>query len=66
MEIELEVFNIYGNNVCSVASGKFGEGVHKLHWDRRTSAGKRVSSGVFFFLLKVGGERRVGRGVYIK
>lgn len=48
----LEVYNIRGQEVKSLANGKMTEGLHTIVWDGTDSQNKSVGSGLYFYRLK--------------
>jgi hypothetical protein len=50
-EVRLELFDVSGRRVRTVASGVFGPGAHVAAWDGRDHQGHGVKSGVFFLRL---------------
>lgn len=52
--VTLEVFNITGQRVASLADRRFETGSHVVEWDGKNSAGSHVASGVYLYRLKAG------------
>ncbi len=52
----LEVFNILGQRVRSLAEGQYPQGVHTFVWDGTDGTGNAVSSGVYLYRLTEGGK----------
>jgi hypothetical protein len=50
--VRLEIFDLAGRTVRTVANGTFGAGPHAIEWDGRTTAGAPVPSGIYFARLK--------------
>jgi hypothetical protein len=50
----LEIFNVIGERVTTVASGAFPAGHHSVAWDGRTAGGTPAASGVYFYRLTAG------------
>ncbi len=50
VDIDLSVFDINGNRVATLASGKFKPGVYEFNWDITGSQGKAVS-GLYIYRL---------------
>lgn len=50
-EVRLELFDVRGRRVRTLASGRSLAGNHSVNWDGRDAAGIRVPSGVFFARL---------------
>jgi len=48
-EVVIDVFNITGQKVETIANGYFEAGVHRINWD-----GGRVASGVYFYRMTTG------------
>lgn len=49
--IKLEIFDISGRKVCTLADGIFDSGEHELKWDGRNDQGNTVASGVYIYRL---------------
>ncbi|WOK08453.1 kelch repeat-containing protein [Imperialibacter roseus] len=58
VDIDLSVFDMNGNKVATLASGKHRPGVYEFTWDIST-AQKRAVSGLFFYRLSFGDNSRV-------
>ena len=58
--VKLEIFDITGKRVRTLAEGKFGPGIHRFTWDGRDWSGRLVASGVYFSRL-LQGKRAVVR-----
>jgi len=54
--VKLEVFNLKGQRVNEIADNQFEKGYQKVIWNGKDSAGKSVSSGIYFYKLTVDGE----------
>jgi len=53
---QLNVYNIRGEMVRTLASGMLESGEHIVHWDGNDFSGQRVSSGTYFARLRIGSE----------
>lgn len=51
MDLTLEVFDVLGRNVSTIAQGYFESGVHTVQWHGRNNAGVSVPSGLYFCRL---------------
>lgn len=60
-EVKLEIFNIAGQLVTTVASGRFEAGLHSVTW----RAGQ-VSSGVYFYRLEAGSFTETRKMILLK
>jgi flagellar hook assembly protein FlgD len=50
----LEIFNIKGQKIKTLANGYFDKGEHILHWNGTDDGGSSVASGIYFYKLKDG------------
>ena len=53
-DVRLEVFDIGGRLVKSLARGRFGPGLHTLTWNGLGDRGTRLPSGVYLYRLAAG------------
>jgi hypothetical protein len=53
-DVRIEVFDIRGALIRSIAHGAFPAGVHSLRWDLRSGAGQIVPTGLYFIRLHGG------------
>lgn len=53
-QISLVVYNINGQEIQTLFSGKMKSGVHSISWNGKNSAGENVSSGIYLAVLKSG------------
>ena len=52
----VQIFDVGGRLVREVWNGLAAEGLNVVHWDGTDSAGRSVSSGVYFYRLQAGGK----------
>lgn len=64
--LQLDLFDVAGRRIARLAEGPVEPGPGTVVWDGRDSAGRRVSSGVYFVRLNVSGETRTGRLVRLR
>ncbi len=50
-EIKLEVYNVLGQKVKTIADTKLSAGVHEYQWDATDDANQSVASGIYFYRL---------------
>jgi len=62
-EIELTVFNIVGEIVKTLVSGRRAAGNHAEIWDGRNERDEPVASGVYFLLMRAGNFKAVQKMV---
>lgn len=58
-KVTLEILDLQGRRIASVAPGSLAAGEHQLFWNGRDDSGARASAGVFFARLHVD-DRTVG------
>ena len=64
--VTLEVFNILGKRVRTLAAGNLGAGVHQEVWDGKDQRGRTLGSGVYLMRLTVSGIPVTRRSVLIR
>jgi len=52
--VSLKIYNILGQEVKTLVSGKLAPGEYKILWDGRNDYGIRVSSGMYFYRIIAG------------
>jgi hypothetical protein len=59
-QVRLEVFDLFGRRVATLANGAYEPGRHSVWWDRRSTAGTKAAAGVYTLRFSVEGheERR--------
>ncbi len=65
-QAELAVYNITGQKVRTLLSGRLLAGEHGFVWDGRDGSGKKVSSGTYLVNLKSGDQQVSKRLVLVK
>jgi hypothetical protein len=55
--VRLEIFDLMGRRLRTLAQGQFQAGYHFAEWDRRDSAGNLVRPGVYLSRLIAGSFR---------
>ena len=55
-KVDLSIYNIKGQKVKSLVKESFESGNHSVIWDGNDDTDKSVSSGVYFYKLKVNGK----------
>jgi len=65
--VDLDVYDFTGRKVARLYSGPANSGQNRVVWDGRSSSGKVLASGVFFYRLKTGrGESVTQKMVLLK
>jgi hypothetical protein len=64
--VTLDVYDVAGRRVRSLADGDLAAGLHQRSWDGRDDAGRAVASGVYFYRLKAAGRSETRRMLLLK
>jgi len=64
--VSINVYNIKGQSVCVLADAVYDVGKHKVVWNGRDGAGHAVSSGVYFYQMRVEGYVETKKMVVVK
>ena len=54
--IKLSIYNIKGQKIKTLANEEFTKGDYSIIWDGNNQSGKSVSSGVYYYIMKVDGK----------
>jgi len=65
-DLTLDVYNIAGQHIKSLADGYFGSGEHTVTWDSRDDYGNEVATGVYFYRLRAGDIQKSHKMTLIK
>jgi len=52
--IDLEIFDQLGRKIATLYSGSSESGEHSIVWDGRSTSGKDLASGIFFYTIRTG------------
>ncbi len=55
-KVEMDIYNIKGQKVKRLVNDDYPRGNHKVQWQGVNETGRQVSSGVYFYRLKVNGK----------
>jgi hypothetical protein len=55
-DVKLEVFNVLGQKVATLAEGRLDKGFHSVNWTGSDGTGQKLSSGVYVYQLKALGK----------
>jgi hypothetical protein len=64
--VKLEVFDVNGRKVATLLDENLGAGEHHVVWDGSDSAGRSLPSGLYFYRLDTGLERRTSKMLMLK
>jgi len=62
----LKIYNVSGQVVKSLTEGPMAPGRYKVVWDGRDIAGRKVSSGIYFYRLVAGAYRKTNKLVVVR
>jgi subtilisin family serine protease len=65
-DVSLQVFNLLGQTVRTLHSGRLPAGQHRVEWDARDDAGESVASGVYFYRLTAGSQSQSRKMVLLR
>jgi len=57
--IELDIFNIKGQKIKTLLRDQIEAGEHSITWNGEDASGKKVSSGVYLYKLKVNDDKEI-------
>ncbi|MCK4257191.1 T9SS type A sorting domain-containing protein, partial [candidate division WOR-3 bacterium] len=60
-EVDVEIYNVIGQKVAHLISGKKQEGRHTVIWNGRDGKGRRCSPGIYFCRIDASGESLYNR-----
>ena len=58
-EVRLTIYDLKGNVVKKLVSGRYASGWHEMEWNGRNRAGEQVAAGAYFYRLTV--QREYGQ-----
>lgn len=64
--VKINIFDIRGVHVRSLAQGTFAAGYHTIHWDGRNDTGNKVSAGAYMYRLESESSSITKKMVFLK
>lgn len=64
--VSLEVYDVQGHRVATLAKGRFEAGTHSLEWRGVDGDGHRIASGLYFVRLDMGGRSSTRRVTWMR
>jgi len=64
--VSLKIYNILGQEVRTLVDKEQAPGYYSVNWDGRNAQGREVTSGVYFYRLKVGDYAKTMKMVLLK
>ena len=65
-DVTLAIYNQKGQRVRLLARGQHTAGAHTVVWDALDDQGARVTSGIYFYVLTVDGQRIIRKLTLLK
>lgn len=65
-QVNLDIFNILGQHVNSLADGFYPAGEHSVIWDATDRNGSRVATGVYLYRIQIGDEQQTKKMLFLK
>ena len=63
---ELSIFDVFGQHVRTFVLGHQSPGKYRMVWDERDDAGRKLSSGVYFYRLQTDSETTLRSKILVK
>jgi hypothetical protein len=64
--LDVQVYNLRGQHIATLANGDFTAGDHALVWNGTNDAGRNVASGLYFCRIRFGGATTTGKLLLMK
>ena len=65
-QVNLDVYNILGQHVTTLISGRYPAGDYHIEWDATDRNGRRVATGIYLYRLKVDDEHKTKKMLFLK
>jgi hypothetical protein len=65
-DMKLTIYNLCGQRVKTLVSGKIQAGRHQVIWDGTDSSGKRVAPGIYFYRLEAGNFKATEKLILVR
>ncbi len=66
VEVSLNIYNIKGQKVKTLITGKLAKGSYPIIWKGKDDSGNSVSSGIYFYKLKAGDFEKTKKMLFLK
>ncbi|HID94407.1 MAG TPA: hypothetical protein EYP60_09990 [bacterium (Candidatus Stahlbacteria)] len=64
--VSLKIYNLSGKLIRILVDEVQEPGYYKVYWDGKDSMGRKMSSGIYFYKIKVGNFERINKMILIK
>ncbi|MGB2696490.1 MAG: FlgD immunoglobulin-like domain containing protein [Candidatus Zixiibacteriota bacterium] len=65
-DVNINIYNVRGELVKTLAQGNISTGVHRISWDATNNSGYKVTSGIYFCRLRTQAYEKVMKMVLLK
>ena len=65
-QISIEIFDFSGNHIKTLVNKNYAQGKYSLIWDATNDGGNKVSSGIYFYILKADNQQLSKKMIVIK
>jgi len=65
-DLSISVYNMLGQKVRDLYSGRQASGVYSVSWDGSGNSGEKSSSGIYFLRIEVGGEKASRKVMFVR
>lgn len=65
-KVKIDVYNVSGQRVITLADGMFTAGTHQVVWNARSDGGAAASSGIYLFKIEAGKRTKIGKLLLLK
>lgn len=66
LPVEISIYNILGQKVKTFRQKFSGQNIGQVQWDGRDGLGKKVATGIYFYVVNTGGKKQVKKMLYIE
>jgi len=65
LKVTLTIYDVLGNRVRTLVNTRQPPGTYRSYWDGRDSQGHEIASGIYFYELRAGKNRRIRKMLYL-
>jgi len=66
MKVQLVIYNVVGQKVCTLLNGIQRAGLHQVIWSGKDDLGRPISSGIYFYKMTTENYTKTLKMVLIK
>ncbi|MHB2153824.1 FlgD immunoglobulin-like domain containing protein [Calditrichota bacterium GD2] len=64
--VQLTIYSMSGQKVCTLINGQVSKGYHQVVWDGTNESGQAVSGGLYFYELRTNHKRILKKMLLVK